>query len=403
MALLFAQSRRDHFGSLPKSRQLHSSSGDAITPREMKFYLQACPASGHFAREGDMIQSRQRWKMHIRRVLPLALLACGSVTAQPATVNVIPLGSHAGEFCRNDRALLFVDPTGVRILWDAGRTIAGGSDPRMGAVHVMLLSHAHTDHIGDVKPNPASPGTCANPGTVTAAPNSNFADIAAAQNAAVFVGGELATYLGRKIQDILGPATATCDANGLTNEQVVPRTSPCTEALRPGGSVTARMNGSEQGVRIAVVPAFHSNGIAAALTDSPGVAPGTAAYAGSENGYILTFSNGLTVYLTGDTGIFGDMSTIVRKYYHAKLMVVNLSDVATMGPDEAAFATTNLVRPRTVIPSHINEAATTNGAPTGARMQRFLANMSGSPTRVVLPLSGVAMQFDGNANCLSCQ
>src|SRR5438128_530765 len=111
--------------------------------------------------------------------MSLALAASRSGTAQPSTVAVIPLGSHAGEFCRNDRALLFIDPTGVRVLWDPGRTIAGGSDARLGGVHVMLLSHAHTDHLGDVKPDPASPGTCANPGTVTAAPNSNFAEIAA--------------------------------------------------------------------------------------------------------------------------------------------------------------------------------------------------------------------------------
>src|SRR5690242_11990297 len=116
--------------------------------------------------------------------------------ADPApTVKITPLGSHAGEFCRNDRALLFEDPTGVRVVWDPGRTIAGGTDDRLGAVHVMLLSHAHTDHIGDVKPNRASPGTCTAPGTVSATPNSNFADIAAAKNAAIFVGGELSTYL----------------------------------------------------------------------------------------------------------------------------------------------------------------------------------------------------------------
>ena len=330
------------------------------------------------------------------------LFTISTAIAQVSTVNITPLGSHAGEFCRNDRALLFVDPTGVRVLWDPGRTIAGGADPRLGAVHVMLLSHAHSDHLGDVRPNSAAPGTCGNPGTVSAAPNSNFADIAAAKNAAIFAGGELSTYLGRKVQDILGSATAACDANGLTNEQVVPRTSPCTEALRPGGSITARVAEAAAGVRIAVVPAFHSNGIPATLTDDPGVAPGTAAYAGSETGYILTFTNGLTVYLTGDTGLFGDMRTIVRKYYRASLMVVNLSDVATMGPDEAAFATLHLVKPQTVIPSHINEAATTNGTPTGPRMLRFLDRMQGSNIRVVLPLSGTTMQLDGTGNCLNC-
>lgn len=66
-------------------------------------------------------------------------------------VKVTPLGTHTGEFCRDDRALVFEDPTGVRILYDPGRTV-DETDPRLGDVHVMLLSHAHTDHIGNTRP-----------------------------------------------------------------------------------------------------------------------------------------------------------------------------------------------------------------------------------------------------------
>jgi hypothetical protein len=66
-------------------------------------------------------------------------------------VKVTPLGSHAGEFCRDDRGFLFEDPTGVRILYDPGRPV-DENDARLGDVHVMLLSHAHTDHLGDTRP-----------------------------------------------------------------------------------------------------------------------------------------------------------------------------------------------------------------------------------------------------------
>jgi len=86
------------------------------------------------------------------------------------TVKVIPLGSHDGELCSADRALLFEDPTGVRILYDAGATIAGGNDPRLGEVHAILLSHAHNDHIGGNKLTEVNAGTCAQPKTVSAAP-----------------------------------------------------------------------------------------------------------------------------------------------------------------------------------------------------------------------------------------
>jgi hypothetical protein len=73
----------------------------------------------------------------------VAVLWACDATAQ--TVKVTPLGSHTGELCQNDRALLFEDPTGVRILYDVGTAVAGGGDPRLGEVHVVLLSHAHGD------------------------------------------------------------------------------------------------------------------------------------------------------------------------------------------------------------------------------------------------------------------
>ena len=59
----------------------------------------------------------------------------------------------------------------------AAQSVAGATDPRLGNVHVILLSHAHGDHIGDVKLAKLDAGTCAKPETVSAAPNSNTAEI----------------------------------------------------------------------------------------------------------------------------------------------------------------------------------------------------------------------------------
>jgi L-ascorbate metabolism protein UlaG (beta-lactamase superfamily) len=315
-------------------------------------------------------------------------------------VKVTPLGSHGGELCRNDRALLFEDPTGLRILYDPGRTV-DETDPRLGDVHVMLLSHAHSDHIGDVRP--AGGGTCAAPVTGAANPNSNFASIAASKNAAVFAPGELADYLGRKIQGVRGTATPGCAAVGLDNEATVPQSAPCTAALRPGGSRTVRRAGASSVVRIAAVPAVHSNGIPAALVDTPGPPPGTTGYGGGEGGFIIQFTNGLVAYLTGDTGLFGDMETIIGRYYRPTLIVPNMSDTVTLGPDEAAFMIERLVRPATVMPSHVNEDATSGGAlRAGTRVERFAAKVR-SFTDVVLPLSGVVRSFDGAGRCQGCR
>src|SRR5215471_14298096 len=88
------------------------------------------------------------------------LLAAAAVTAQTTdnqeaatgshhkTVRITPLGQRTGEFCALDRALLFEDPTGVRILYDPGVTVAGGQDRRLGRVDAILVSHNHFDHIG---------------------------------------------------------------------------------------------------------------------------------------------------------------------------------------------------------------------------------------------------------------
>src|SRR4051794_32834048 len=83
--------------------------------------------------------------------LALCILALGSPTALSQTVKITPLGSHTGELCDQDRATIFEDPSGVRILYDAGHSVTGGTDPRLGTVHVVLLSHAHGDHMGDMK------------------------------------------------------------------------------------------------------------------------------------------------------------------------------------------------------------------------------------------------------------
>src|SRR5262252_6478889 len=116
----------------------------------------------------------------------LVLLASSSVWAGSNTVSITPLGARTGEFCQTDRALLFEDPTGVRILYDAGRTVAGSDDSRLGDVHVVLLTHVHTDHLGDVKldqdPDNPSSSCSGNLRTASALPHSNTAEIAAFKN-----------------------------------------------------------------------------------------------------------------------------------------------------------------------------------------------------------------------------
>src|SRR5262245_43197220 len=110
------------------------------------------------------------------------LVTAASASAQ--NVKVTPLGSHAGELCARDRATIFEDPTVVRSLYEAGQSVMGANDPRLGRIDVVILSHAHGDHLGDQKLKALDAGSCAAPEVVSAAPHSTTGEIVAAKNAA---------------------------------------------------------------------------------------------------------------------------------------------------------------------------------------------------------------------------
>ena len=68
----------------------------------------------------------------VRSIVFLTLMGASAAWAQ--NVKITPLGSHAGELCARDRATIFEDPSGVRILYDAGQSVTGGEDPRLGKI-----------------------------------------------------------------------------------------------------------------------------------------------------------------------------------------------------------------------------------------------------------------------------
>jgi L-ascorbate metabolism protein UlaG (beta-lactamase superfamily) len=94
------------------------------------------------------------------------------------------------------------------------------------------------------------------------------------------------------------------------------------------------------------------------------------------------------------------MDTIVRQQYGAKLAVINIGDIFSTGPEEAAFAINKLIKPKSVIPSHANEEATVGGiVQAGTKTERFINLVGGA--KVHVPLSGVTMEFNANGQCIS--
>ena len=268
------------------------------------------------------------------------------------------------------------------------------TDPRLGEVHVILLSHAHVDHIGGSRPSRGG-GTCAAPAVGAANSNSNVATIAAAKNAAIMTANEVNIFLAAKVQAIRGGSTPACLTGGLENEITVPTSSPCTATLGVGGVRTVRRGGASASVRITGVQATHSNTIPPALIDPPGLPPGISAYGGVAEGFVVRFTNGLTAYLTGDTGMFDDMGQVISRFYKPNLMVINMGPGGngpnSIGPEDAGTVVLDLVRPTTVMPSHVGEQATSGGKVLGNTWtERFTRNVRDFAD-VVLPVSDVTL------------
>ena len=316
--------------------------------------------------------------MSIKSISCALLLLMPITQLHAGVVKVTPLGSHDGEFCGRDRALVFEDPDGTRLLYDAGRTVAGADDPRLGKIDVVLVSHMHGDHVGNVHMKKTNQGSCGKPKTpVNALPNTNSVIITIAKKAAIITGSEMPKFFASKLKSL-----------GADPKK--------SQLVRFGASRKAG------GVTITTVPAVHSNGIA------PGMiggdlghllsASGLTAYAGPPTGYVLTFSNGLVVYLSGDTGITAEQKSVVRQHYQATLAVMNIGDTYTTGPEEAAFVVNELIKPNAVIASHANEAATHNGRVIkGTRTDKFI---KATKVPVYLPLSGKTMLFNKYADCV---
>jgi len=257
--------------------------------------------------------------------------------------------------------------------------VRGANDPRLGKIDAVLLSHVHGDHIGPAHQPSANAGACGNPDfSVNAAPNSNTVNVAVGKNAKLVVGAELGSFFAAKMKSAGG--------------------NPAQVQLVRFGAM-AKVGG----VRVATVPAVHTNGLPPEFLDKNlGDAlrvNGLTAYVGPPNGYILAFTNGLVAYLSGDTGITAEQELVVRRYYGANLAVINIGDVFSTGPTEAAYVINEMVKPNAAIASHANEVATQGGKVLpGTRTEAF---MKAAKVPAYVPLSGKTMGFDGGGKCTS--
>jgi L-ascorbate metabolism protein UlaG (beta-lactamase superfamily) len=197
-------------------------------------------------------------------------------------------------------------PGGTRVLfdpWVTGNpaTPEGAADP--GRVDLILVSHGHADHTGDL------------------------ARLAAEKKPQAVVG----------MVELMG----WFESQGVEN----------TVGINKGGSTEAA------GQRVTMTQALHSSSVNAE--------DGSIVYTGEPTGFVLTIDSGYKVYFAGDTTVFGDMS-LIGELYAPDLAILPIGDFFTMGPVEAAKAV-ELLGTRRVLGMHYGTFPLLPGTPQQLR------------------------------------
>jgi len=98
-----------------------------------------------------------------------------------------------------------------------------------------------------------------------------------------------------------------------------------------------------EGVKMVYTPAVHSSSL---IKDN-----GEPIYLGNPAGVVIEL-DGVRVYHTGDTALFGDMK-LIGELYKPDVMLTPIGSLFTMGVPEAVKAV-EFVKPKVAIPMHYN-------------------------------------------------
>jgi L-ascorbate metabolism protein UlaG (beta-lactamase superfamily) len=207
-------------------------------------------------------------------------------------------------------SVLLTSPEGTRIVFDPWLEGNPSYPADLGAIErvdAIAVTHGHFDHIGSVVP------------------------LAAATGAVVISTPEMSAYFA---------------SEGVAN----------LLEMNKGGTV------SVEDVQLTMVQADHSCGVAVAEA-APNV------YGGDPVGFIAragaSEADRLSVYVSGDTNVFGDMA-LIRELYQPELGLFPIDGHYNMGPREAALAV-RLLGLRRAVPIHFGTFPVLTGTPQELR------------------------------------
>ena len=244
--------------------------------------------------------------------------------------------------------LLWLGQAGFKIKTPGGKTIVidpwltgGPKTPApyktdiaaLGKVDLLLVTHAHVDHIGDA---PA---------------------IAKAQNTVLYGPADMVTPL---ITLAILPANLGHRFNKTGHVTPLP------------------------GIKVTAVQAEHSSLL---VHNNPATGKNESHPAGEAVGYIIQMENGFKIWHMGDTGLFGDMKFIYDRY-KPDLVLIPIGGNFTMDPEDAAFGMKTWIPAKSVIPMHFGSNPLTKG--TSAE---FIEAMKGANTKVIVMTEGQTVEF----------
>jgi L-ascorbate metabolism protein UlaG (beta-lactamase superfamily) len=244
--------------------------------------------------------------------------------------------------------LLWLGQAGFRITSPGGKTIVidpwltgGPKTPApyktdisaLGKVDLLLVTHAHVDHIGDA---PA---------------------LAKLNNTVLYGPADMVTPL---ITLGMLPANLGHRFNKTGHVKPLP------------------------GIKVTAVAAEHSSLL---VWNNPATGKLESHPAGEAVGYIIEMENGFKIWHMGDTGLFGDMK-FINDRYKPDLVLLPIGGNFTMDPEDAAFAVKNWLTAKAVIPMHYNSNPLTKGT-----LAEFQEAMKGALTTVVPMTEGQKVAF----------
>jgi L-ascorbate metabolism protein UlaG (beta-lactamase superfamily) len=266
-------------------------------------------------------------------LLVLALVLPAAPSAQPAggKLQVLWLGQAAFKLTSPGGKVIVLDP----FLVNNPKTPAQYKNlDALGKVDLILVTHGHGDHVGDVK--------------------------------------ELAAKTQAKVYGPAGLIATLVDLGWVSGEQ----------GVRFGKGGRVQPLGPQ--ITITQVRAEHSSEVT--ITD-PATKKSTTSPGGEPAGFVIEFENGFKLYDMGDTGLFGDMK-LIADYYKPDLVLMPIGGHFVMDPKDAAYATREWLKPKFVIPMHYGTFPVLKGTP-----QEYTAALGQTSTKVFPMNPGDKLEF----------